>query len=664
MTVNLSTQTKRTGVSFSGTKLAIQLIFAFAVMIPFLPILGNGFVYWDDNTNFFENPDFRSSGWSKFTWPWVTVVLGVYQPFAWMVLELEYLVWGFDARGYHLVSLVLHALVSLVLMAFIKELLERVKGTANPTALRIAPMAAVLLWAVHPLRVEVVAWASCQPYLPCALLYIFALHAYLKAHPEEGPIQWAWLSVAWACAASALLFKAAALSLPLVLTVLDYYPLKRRGIWSGNRFGRDAFRLWLEKFPFYVLTLIFAVVAVVGREVVDHPPLSTVHAYTSKLIKLTYGITFYLSRTLNPGQLSVTYPEPPDLGLFRLSYAASLILVTLVTLGTLLLARRHPGLITAWAGYLALLAPHLLISLSDDRIVAERYSYLSTIPVFIGIAFFLSRAQVWKHRFLVLLLVLGFSMEYSRRTWHQCTLWGSTLALFQQAFQNTGPNDALILTNLGAAQLSLGQIEAAEATFRRILELGANTAEAYDNLGVIAQLQGRPQEASILFRKALEQKPLSFSTRLKLAEVDEKLGLLNEAEGELTEILRVEPNFVQARVRLAALLARLERRREAIQAYTQALKLDPEQANWHAALGTLLAREGELKKAVIHLRAAVQKQPNYLDARANLGMALNSLGRAQEAELEFSRVLRVDAHHPVATAGLNALRKRQIRRER
>ncbi len=149
----------------------VPVLLILLVAVAFLPALANGFVNWDDEVNFLENSQYRGLGWPQVRWAWSTFLLGVYQPVAWLLLEAQYVLFRLDARGYHLISLLLHAANAVVLYALTAALLVRCRPDPflhRPWACAVGAGLATALFVVHPLRVEAVAWASCQPYLPCA----------------------------------------------------------------------------------------------------------------------------------------------------------------------------------------------------------------------------------------------------------------------------------------------------------------------------------------------------------------------------------------------------------------------------------------------------------------------------------------------------------------
>ena len=150
------------------TRIAIALVLLAA--LTFSSVLTYGFVFVDDLGNFLNNPDYRGLGWSQFSWAWRTQLMGVYQPLGWLILSAQYVGWGLEPSGYHLVSVLFHSINVVLFFRLTTELLARARPDL-PTADRSAGAAlAASLFAIHPLRAEVVAWASCQPYLPCRVV--------------------------------------------------------------------------------------------------------------------------------------------------------------------------------------------------------------------------------------------------------------------------------------------------------------------------------------------------------------------------------------------------------------------------------------------------------------------------------------------------------------
>ncbi len=215
---------------------------ALIVIYAFIPTLDAGFVgAWDDDPNFCDNPYFRGLGAAQVKWAWTTFWVGVYQPLAWLLFEVQYSLCELDPWGYHLTSVLLQVANAVVLYVLAVSLLVRCRTDAcleSPWTCSLSAGLATALFAVHPLRVEAVAWASCQPYLPCALFSMLSVLAYLRAFPKDSSPRWSWLVGSFFLFVAALLFKAVAVSLPAVLLILDVYPLRRCRTGSDDGSGR------------------------------------------------------------------------------------------------------------------------------------------------------------------------------------------------------------------------------------------------------------------------------------------------------------------------------------------------------------------------------------------------------------------------------------------
>ena len=281
--------------------------------LAFVPTLGNDFVAWDDPDNFIDNIGFRGLGWRNLWWAWTTMIIGVYQPIAWMLFEVEYLFTGLNPYGYHLGSALMNGLNAVVLYDLTLELIRRCRpDLAEQSPKRVVLMSAlsVALFAIHPMRTEVVAWASAQPYLPCACFAMLSVLAYLKANPTDGsPMRSRWLLVSFLLYTAAVLSKAAAIPLPVVFLVLDVYPLRKI---EAGRGWRDAsnVRAILEKIPFFTLCAVFMVAAVVAR-VYDRnlDPVGNT-GITGRISLSCYSAMFYPIKSLWPFDLHAFYMRP------------------------------------------------------------------------------------------------------------------------------------------------------------------------------------------------------------------------------------------------------------------------------------------------------------------------------------------------------------------
>lgn len=598
------------------------LIVALGAAWPFLPVLRHGFLIWDDEHNFLANLDFGPLNWDRVRWAWTAFRAGVYHPLSWMVLEAEASLWGLDARGYHAVSIVLHAVNAVVLYRLIIALLDRclaheVRGDRR--SVRAAAALAALLFAVHPLRVEAVAWASCQQHLLAMLCAMLATLAYLRAHPEAGPASAPWAAVAWLGYSSAVLFKIEPFMLPAAFVVLDVYPLRRLG--AARWLDRGA---WREKIPYAMTGLVVMVLAMQARQV--SRAVESGHSYDlpSHLAQACYAAWFYPARTIWPAGLSIHYGLPERIEFTLWPFWLAALGMVLASLGAFLLRRRWPGVAAAWAAYLVLVAPHLGFVPSGRVIGADRYSYLATIPWVVLLAGGLARllAMAGPARIAIVSGGVALAAGLGVMSWNECRPWASSEVLLRQALEHGAGRSAEVHSALGLTLLRSGRLDEAAAHCEEALGIDRDYFQAHFHLGNIRARQGR----------------------------------LAEAEGHFLAALRIEPDDRDAHFNLAVALSRRGEAEGAIHHYKRALKIRP-LAETAVSLAILLAEQGRVAEAVSNYELAVKLEPNAR-AHNNLGAILVDQGRFAEAEVHFQAALRLRPDYPQARAGLDLVREK------
>ena len=479
-------------------------IIAAVVAIAFLSAIGGGFVQWDDETNFTGNPHFRGLGWSQIAWAFTTFHLGVYQPLAWLALELQFVVGGLSPTVYHLGSWLLHALNAALVYRLIAALVAR--GSEAPDEQRTAWVAgaAALLWGLHPLRVEAVAWASCQPYLLATTFALLATLAYLRiADPASG-----WNARWWLAAAglylAAVASKAEAIPLPLVWLVLDVYPLRRLGGDAGWWRGGAVRRVWAEKLPLLPIAAAGAVAAVVARAHEHHLVGLDGAGVGPRLAHAALAVWFYLGKTLAPWTLSPYYPRPAELarGLAAPATAAAAVAAVAVTVVLVWRARRAPALCAAWIAYLLFLLPHAGLVRIGNQLGADRYTYLSSVGFAAAAAgglAWLARGGALRRRRALAASVAGIALVFAVMSARQTGVWESSASLWSFAYERSGATSGHVANNWGA--VLLGQRRYAEATqvLSRAVELSPRNAKAFHNLGIALTATGADTAAAAAF---------------------------------------------------------------------------------------------------------------------------------------------------------------------
>lgn len=492
--------------------LALGIAVALVTVAAFWDCANNDFVNWDDDRNFVQNEAYRGVGLEQLRWAWRTYHLGVWQPAAWMLLGAEYKWFGLDPRSYHLVSVFLHGLTCAVLYGVMFALLRALGPRDAPVnRLRGAAAVAALVFAVHPLRVEAVAWASCQPYLPAVLFYLLAIGAYLRAWrmPARGQRR-KWLTVCFACYVVAVLFKAVAVSFPAVLLILDWLFVRRTTEQNASEPSRRISRpvLVMEKVPFVIIAVVASIYAAQAKDFNEsRAPLAEFNAL-ARIANASYAYAAGVTQTILPKRLTPYVRLSADIVIMRMPYAACTIGTLLATYWCLRAVRRAPGLLAAWLAYLIILLPNAGLIQISQQLTADRYTYLATMPLFVLLAAGLaslsrnSRTMWWSG--LVAVLAAGAVLWPITRK--QSAIWRDGVALWSRAVE-LDPECAVAQCNLGEAQLQASKHGAAELALRRAIEIDPTLSFAWSNLGVVQFARGDSATAVESFERALAASP-------------------------------------------------------------------------------------------------------------------------------------------------------------
>src|SRR5213594_321583 len=417
------------------------LLVALFTLTAFLPTLQNQFVAWDDDKNFLDNPRYRGLGWAHLRWMFTAFHLGHYIPLTWVTFGMDHLLWGMEPVGYHLTSLLLHAVNAVLFFSLVRRILTLALPSAaeRDHALAVSAGFAALVFAIHPLRVESVAWVTERRDVLSGLFYLVTILVYLRACEGEERGR-RWYSLAVATFVLALLSKSMVVNLPIVLLILDVYPLRRLGGAIGW-WSEPARRVYIEKIPFVLLAAAASAIAVMAQ--------SSVHAVASlaqlsvpgRVAISTYGLSFYLWKMVVPVNLSPVYELRPPVNPWATPFLLSYGVVLALTAIALALRRRVPGLPAAWVAYIVVLLPVLGIFQSGPQIAADRYTYLAGLGwAILGGAGLLScwrssrrsktgTPATWLLAGIAFCVVVGLGVL----TWNQVHVWHDSEKLWSHA---------------------------------------------------------------------------------------------------------------------------------------------------------------------------------------------------------------------------------------
>jgi hypothetical protein len=549
----------------------VSLAVAVLTTAVFLPTLSGAFLNWDDNVNFLDNPAYRGLGLEHIRWAFTSVTFGHYIPLTRLTWSLNWVLGGMNPWGYHLVNIALHAVNAALFYFVARRLLAAAGANAvqvgrRGTDLCAAAAVAALVFGVHPLRVEPVAWITGRPDLLCASFVLLTTWIYLRAAETEGPARHGLVWIASVTLAAALLSKGAALPFVGALLLLDVYPLRRLhrlGVWPLVR----------EKVPLLLVTLAGAGAIIYA---VRHGAVLTQtseHGGFARLAAAAYSFLIAPFRVAWPAALSPLYEMPARINPLETRFALSLAGVVLVTAVLIALRARWPAGLAAWTYSVLMLAPTSAVVRQGADLAPDRYTYLSGMgfAVLVGGGVLglirlvrqgtLTRFTGWTAAVAGLIAIVGFGASASSYS----LVWRESETLWRWAVE-VDPDCSVCHGKLGESALGgpAGQGRAAEAEelFRRAIALRPDLPDAYYNLGTALVLQARYADAEAPLRSYMERAPWSSSG-------PERLGLVYLQQG------RYEPAVLLLRTAFFAKPSTPDLQRylvQALQGQAQALR--------------------------------------------------------------------------------------------
>jgi tetratricopeptide (TPR) repeat protein len=584
-----------------------------AVLALYWPVHAFAFVSYDDEVYVSHNP--RIAGgldWRELGWFFTHAHAANYHPLTWLAHMLDVELFGLDPGPHHLVNVALHALNAILALFLARALLGDLW----------AALATAALFALHPLRVESVAWVSERKDLLCAFFYLAALLAWLHHARAPSAGRYALVLV---LVLLALLAKPMAVTLPCALFLLDFWPLARLEAarpWRA-RAPATRTRLVLEKLPFFALAALGAVTTWYAQEVEGAASGWTEVPLDLRLLNALAALGTYLRQSLWPAELACFYPlaaivaaEPhatllgPALG--TLAFLAGL------TLLAWRLRARAPWFLAGWLWFFGLLVPVIGLKQVGMQAHADRYTYLPLLgPAWIlcGAARALARRRVALAPALLGTLLVALAL-LAARTRAQLATWRDTSSLFRQALAVTERN-YVAHAALGNELLERGEFEQGRRELAAALAIYPLETTALTGLARLELDAGNPKEAEALLVRA-KQVHASKWVRYQMGRTKLALGNPEAAAREFRAALLLDPSLVDAHFNLGQVLFHLGRKEEARASFEHALALDRGHAGAENGLGALALAAGALEAAEQHFARALELDPEYADARHNL----------------------------------------------
>ena len=625
----------------------VCVLLALVTLLVYLPVRHYAFVNFDDPDYVTENPMVQAGlTWSGCQWAFTTWHASNWHPLTWLSHMVDWQLFGLNAGGHHLVNVLFHATNAVLLFLLLLRL------TSAPW--QSALIAALFAW--HPLHVESVAWVAERKDVLSAFFGLLTLMAYVRYAQSRSKVEgrgsradiavqaldsrllgaakrsgdgstrdYLLVLFFFACG---LMSKPMLVTLPFVLLLLDYWPLQRLPDFE-LRISRWSRLVW-EKWPFFALAAASCVMTFVAQKRGEAVVSLGGYPLSSRIANAAVAYGKYLFNSVYPVNLAVIYPLP----IYSLpkenpwvQVAGAIIVLAMISWVIWRARRQRPYLLTGWLWYLGMLVPVVGLVQVGSQAMADRFTYLPLIGVFIGVVFGLGDlAKKLRLEPMVMASVAGVVLAGCLfATARQLRFWRDSETLFEHTLAATKDNP-IAQSNLGTALSEAGQPQEAAEHFGEALRLNPDYAPAHYNLGHALLQTGQPQEAIEHFQEALRLKLDDAPAHNNLGVALVQTGQPQEAIKHYQEALRLQPNLPDAHCDLGITLTEVGRLTEAITHFEQALQLEPNHPKAHNGLGLVLLQNGQADKAIAQFRTALQLQPDWTAARNNLGDALINFG--------------------------------------
>ena len=653
--------------------LLVYLFLTVAAFIAFWQVNRCDFISYDDPAYVTENMHIRHGiTMDTIRWAFTTDCAANWHPLTWMSHMVDVQLFGLNPRWHHLINLFFHITNTLLLFFVFHRMTKAPWKSAFVAA----------LFALHPLHVESVAWVAERKDVLSTFFWMLTMVAYI--HYIEHPRLKSYLAVLILFALG-LMAKPMLVTLPFVMLLLDWWPLGRlqgagsgkRGAGSENentglvaepmvankRNGKSSGKLtvlaivkeekqadpkyrWalvrpllIEKMPFFAMATLSSIVTFIAQQKggalqsIDKLPLGVriANAFVSYII--------YIRKTFWPIDLAIYYSHP---GLWPLwQVLGAIFFLGVVTLTVIRAAKSLPYLAVGWLWFAGTLVPVIGIVQVGGQALADRYTYIPLIGLFImaawGIPELLRKWRYQKETLFASSALLLLSLLIVTRT--QVAYWRNSIALYDQSLKVTGPSE-IILSNRGAVYNELGNHRQAISDFDKAIAIDPHFSDAYGNRGVAYDQLGNLQHAISDYNRAIEINPEYADAYHNRGMAYGKLGNVRQAISDYDRAVEINPEFAGAYNNRGVAYGMLGNNRQAISDFDRAIEIDPNFSDAYGNRGAAYDQLGNLQHAISDYNRAIEINPEYADAYHNRGIAYGKLGNMEQAIKDFQKAAR------------------------
>ncbi len=542
-------------------RLIIHILLTVIVLAAYGQVYQFGFVNIDDSLYVTENSRVQSGiTWKSFSWAFLTTYAEFWHPLTWLSLMLDHQLFGLNAGGYHVTNLILHILSTLMLFWLFDRMTKEVWKSAFVAA----------LFAIHPLHVESVAWIGERKDILSAFFWMMTLCLYV--YYTEKPVIRRYLPVLFSFML-ALMSKPMVVTLPLIMILLDFWPLKRCAS------GKDLL-LWQvkEKIPFFILSAMFSLLAFLAQQNQTVKNFSLI----SRLANAPVSFVAYLFKTFWPFHLTIFYPFPQQVPLSQVFGAV--LLIILISIGVMMMSRKWPYLFVGWFWYCITILPVVGIIQIGKHAMADRYTYLPLIGIGVMLAWGAPALFTKGDKYSKILFSAGivFIVLWTLLTEKQCGYWENSKKLFSHA-----------------------------------LSVTENNYLAHNNLGLAFFAEGKTREAIDQYNQSLSIKPMMpdhFFVYNNRGLAYSRLGLHQKALEDLGRAIELKPDYADAYGNRGVVYSNLENHQLAFEDFNKAIALNPDDPDLYNNRGVASVKLGFYQRAIDDFSKAIERSPGNLDA--------------------------------------------------
>lgn len=573
-------------------RILVCILLALAVFAAFGRTTRYGFVGLDDNEYVYDNAVIKQGLTADgFVRAFTQFHMHNWHPLTTVTNMLDCQLYGLHAGGHHLTNILLHAAAAVFLFLLLQEMTGCIWQSAFVAA----------VFAVHPLRVESVAWISERKDVLSGLFFMVTLLAYIRwtrNRPSTGRYAWMLLLFAFG-----LLSKSMLVTVPFLLLVLDFWPLRRLSSLESLP------RVLIEKVPLCILSAAFCLATVRAQE--KGLEVAEKMALPVRLGNMLVSYVIYLGQTILPARLAVLYPLQPN-GHEFLTVLVAFLLLTAISVAAWRCRKRQPWMLAGWLWYAGMMVPVSGIVQVGAQAHADRFTYLPQIGIFIALTWSVSEwIAPWKYKKTfaagMASAVIAGLMACS---YIQCGYWENTFRLWTHTLEVT-KNNPLAHYNLGTAYFQNGEQDKAVDQWKEALKIRPGFAEAEYNLGTVSLARGD----------------------------------LDGAISRFTRTIEIKPDYLDAYNNIGAALLKKGLPGTAVELYSKAIKIDPRKAGLRNNLGAALLQAGQEEEAMAQWRMALEIQPDFAAAAFNLGNALLQAKHSGEAVAQYEKVIQIQPDH-------------------